>query len=420
MRNFLLFCFLWITFTVLGQDSYPRPIKLTSGPKQHWFGYYDKLQVDVTGRYVLACQVDTFYRSPTNQDVLVVGMIDLQNKNTWIPLGESRAWGWQQGCMLQWIPGSDAEIIWNDLENGRFVSHILNVHTMEKRTLPKPIYTLSNDGRFALGTAFERIQYMRPGYGYPGVKDPYEAQNAPKEIGIYKMDLKTGDSELILSIAEVAAIPNQGEDLLPHRNYFNHLLIAPDNKRFVFLHRWRKVEEMNGQKSTSGFITRMVTAKMDGSELFILDPSGHTSHFIWDNAKQLTMWTKPIGMDWGFYRFTDQSDNILPVGKEVMTVNGHNTFLPGYQNHWILNDTYPNQNRLQTLYLYHEPTDTRLTLGKFYSPNIFTGEWRCDLHPRSSRDGKFVIFDSTHEGDGRQMYLLPVENVIQEFLNKTP
>ena len=31
---------------------------LTRGPKYHWFGYYDKLQFDPTGRYVLGMEVD--------------------------------------------------------------------------------------------------------------------------------------------------------------------------------------------------------------------------------------------------------------------------------------------------------------------------------------------------------------------------
>jgi len=30
----------------------PAPVRaITRGPKFHWFGYYDKLQIDPTGRY---------------------------------------------------------------------------------------------------------------------------------------------------------------------------------------------------------------------------------------------------------------------------------------------------------------------------------------------------------------------------------
>ncbi|WP_339708616.1 hypothetical protein [uncultured Kriegella sp.] len=389
-------------------------IKLTSGPKQHWFGYYDKLQVDPTGRYVLVAEVDTIHRSPTENDGLIIGMIDLHDNNKWIPLGESHAWGWQQGCMLQWIPGSKEEILWNDLEDGKFVTRILNVFTKERRTLPKAIYTLSNDGTFALGTEFNRIQKLRPGYGYAGVPDPYEENRHPGEIGLYKIDLKTGHSELLITIDAMAKEEHQGEDLTDYWHWFNHILISPDDQRFTFLHRWRKEKGNGKDKAASGFITRMVTADLDGSNRYILDPSGYTSHFIWKNPKEICMWTKPIGKDNGFYTFTDKTNKIVPVGEGIMTVNGHNTYINGTNEEWILNDTYPQgAERLQELYLYHVPTKKKISLGKFHEPLKYKGEVRCDLHPRNSPDGHLVFFDSTHGGDGRQLYMIDVSKIIE-------
>ena len=35
------------------------------------------------------------------------------------------------------------------------------------RTLPRPIYALSRDGRQAVTLNFARLQHQRPGYGYP-------------------------------------------------------------------------------------------------------------------------------------------------------------------------------------------------------------------------------------------------------------
>lgn len=164
---------------------------ITRGPKFHWFGYYDKLQFDPTNRYVLGMEVGFEYRSPEPGDEIRIGMIDLMDNDRWIDLGASVSWGWQQGCMLQWIPGSKDEIIWNDKQGDHFVSHILSVKTGKKQTLPKAIYALSPDGKWAIGTEFSRIQNLRPGYGYAGVADPYENIKAPKEIGLYRIDLKT-------------------------------------------------------------------------------------------------------------------------------------------------------------------------------------------------------------------------------------
>jgi hypothetical protein len=186
---------------------------ITSGPKHHWFGYYDKLQFDPTSRYALGMQVDFEYRSPAGNDVIRIGMIDLEKGNQWTEIGESRAWGWQQGCMLQWIPGSSSEIIWNDREGSKFVSRVMDIKTKKMRTLPKAIHALTPDGKWGIGTEFSRIQNLRPGYGYAGVKDPYEEKKAPKEIGLYKVNLQTGENTLLFSLADIAAIPHNGESV---------------------------------------------------------------------------------------------------------------------------------------------------------------------------------------------------------------
>jgi len=94
-----------------------------------------------------------------------------------------------------------------------------------------------------------------------------------------------------------------------------------------------------------------------------------------------------------------------------MTRNGHNTYLPPDQD-WILNDTYPDEERQQHPYLYEIETGRRVPLAHLYSPPEYKGEWRCDTHPRSSRDGKTVCVDSPHGGEGRQLYLIDVSGIV--------
>lgn len=293
-------------------------------------------------------QVDSILRSPTPSDTLKIGLIDLKKGKLWKQIGTSTAWGWQQGCMLQWIPGSKEEIIWNDREKDHFLSHIYNIRTGRVRTLPKAIYTVGRDGKYAFGTEFSRIQNMRPGYGYPGIKDIYEENKAPSAIGIYKMDLHTGESQLIIPIDEIGAIPNADGPIDPkYYHWFNHLLVSPDNKRLIFLHRYREDKAVPGT-SGGGFRTRMFTADVNGKNRFLLDPSGNTSHFIWKGNKHITAWTMPQNEPRKFYEFEDQTDNHYVVGAEAMTENGHNTYVPNTNNQWILNDTYPDAERLQT------------------------------------------------------------------------
>ena len=84
----------------------PPTRAVTRGPKFHWFGYYDKWQFDASGRYVLGMEVDFEHRSPAPGDTIRVGMVDLEDGGRWTELGRTSAWNWQQGCMLQWVPGS--------------------------------------------------------------------------------------------------------------------------------------------------------------------------------------------------------------------------------------------------------------------------------------------------------------------------
>jgi hypothetical protein len=388
--------------------------KITKGPKFHWFGYYDKLQFDPTGRYVLGMQVDFEHRTPTADDIIKIGIIDLQEGDRWTEIGTSNAWGWQQGCMLQWVPKSNSEIIWNNRIDNQFVSHIYHVKTGLTRTLSKAIYTISPNGKWAIGTEFSRIQDLRPGYGYAGIPDPYADEKTPKDIGLYKIDLKTGKSKMLFSIADIAKIPSKGKSVEDQWHWFNHLLVSPDSKRFLFLNRWRAKKDERQKMAIGGFVTRMFTCDSNGKDLYCIDPSGFSSHFVWKNdSKQVCVYTKPEGQEDGFYEIEDKTGKFRRIGKEKMPTNGHQTYLPvGNKMDWILNDNYPNRDRLQTLYLYHIPTDKRIDLGQFRSPIEYKGEWRCDLHPRFSPDGKKVVIDSPHEGNGRQMYLIDIENLI--------
>lgn len=402
----------------LGQEALAEnvpgvPIRaLTTGPKFHWFGYYDKEQFDPSNRFVLSNEVDFEHRTPTAEDTIGVGMIDLENGDAWKELGRSAAWGWQQGCMLQWIPKTASSVIWNDRDGDRFVSRVVDVKTGESRTIPKPIYAVSPGGRTAVTLDFGRLQNLRPGYGYQGVADRYVEERAPKDLGIWRVDLESGDAKLIVSLADLAKIPHKGAPLGDVWQWVNHLLISPDGERFIFLHRWRDKFDPATGKFSDPFYTRMFTAKLDGSDLFVLDPSGNTSHFIWRDERHVCAWTKPDGKDAAFYLFEDKTRNVEIVGEGIMAVNGHNTYVPGTNGEWILNDTYSDKNRRQNPYLFHVPTGRRIPLGGFVSPKEYSGEWRCDTHPRSSRDGRLVTIDSPHGGNGRQVYLLDVSGIV--------
>ena len=378
---------------------------ITKGPGHHWFGYYDKLQFDVSNRFVLGMKVDFEHRSPEPDDVIQIGMVDLEEKDAWIPLGESRAWNWQQGCMLQWLPGSASKIIWNDRIKDQFVCHILDISTGEKNTVDHPVYSVNPNGREAVSCDFTRVAAVRPGYGYAGGHDPYADDPAPEKTGITRVNLQNGKVDLIITHAQLAALGTlpQADTDASHHAY--HLLYSPNGKRFILLHRWRYPDDKR--------LTRLITATPDGADLRIVIPNGYASHFIWrDNDHILSQSKGWLGNEkWGNFLFADREQGIIEeVGRDVMDSGGHFLYLRNKE--WLLNDTYPKGiRRIQAPHLYHIASNRRIDIGHFHSPPEYTGEWRVDNHPRLSRDERFVCLDAPHQDQGRQLHLIDIQDI---------
>jgi hypothetical protein len=225
--------------------KYPEAVRITSSgtpekPSYHGFFFYncspfDGLQFDPTGRYMLGLRVTIEGRAVRPADRAYVGLIDRQDNYKWAEVGRSTAWNWQQGCRLQWIPGSSEEFYWNDRsDDGRsLVCRIYNRRTRKTRVLHRPVYTVSPDGVTALTHDFERM--LHGGTDYVGIEDKFIDQWAPKETGIHRVNLKTGRSDMIISISKIADIifgknrPANPEGIL----YFFREGFNPSGSRFI-------------------------------------------------------------------------------------------------------------------------------------------------------------------------------------------
>ena len=105
----------------------------------------------------------------------------------------------------------------------------------------------------------------------------------------------------------------------------------------------------------------------------------------------------------------DASEARTIVGRDVLPRDGHCSFTS--DGAWLLTDTGPDEENLQTLLLWNMAEERKVVLGQFESPPPFRDEIRCDLHPRWSRDERQVCFDSIHEST-RQVYVIDVSRIL--------
>jgi hypothetical protein len=380
---------------------------VTSGPLHHFVGYYDKCPWNAPMR-LLAVHRNTFRdRQPTPGEAVDIGLVDLRDGNRFRAVDRTAAWSWQQGAMLQWLGSApDREIIYNTFDGTDYRATIRDVETGATRTLPRPIYALSPDGRQAVSLPFDRLNRLRPGYGYMARPERLESDPAPADDGVWWIDTATGENRLIVPIARLAAHkPDARFDGAEH--WVNHLQFSPGGTRITFLHRWKKPDG-------KGFTTRMLVARPDGSDLRIVWDHGMISHFDWRDDRTMLAWAKGDDDRNRFWLRDVLTGESSVVGDGVLTVDGHCSYSP--DRRWILDDTYPDRSDRdrQTLILFRVADGKRFDIGRYEASGAIVGKpYRCDLHPRWSRDGRQVCVDSTHDEGRRQVFVADVADIVR-------
>lgn len=312
-------------------------------------------------------------------------------------IGLTRAWNWQQGCMLQWLGPDFNKIIFNDYENGEYVSKVISNEENLLRIYSKPIYAVAKNGEFALTLSYERLTKIRPDYGY--FNKPYDKLLPECEDGIWKLNLNNGQSDLIITLVDLKNLKFVNS-MINAEHKVNHIDINSSSLRFMFLHRW---------VGPNGRFMRLITANIDGSDLYILNGDKMTSHCCWLNDHEIISFCFVEGIGNGYYKFLDKTNKVNLLSGELPKEDGHPSVSP--KGNWLITDTYPNISCFSKLLLYDLVNNKKYELGMFYQPLKYNGEMRIDLHPKWSMDGKNIFFESGHSGR-RQLNKLDISNII--------
>ncbi|KEO72060.1 TolB-like translocation protein [Anditalea andensis] len=379
--------------------------KLTQGSESgayHSHAYYDIPVFDSGSNLLAGHKITIKERQPTSTDAIEIGYINLKEGQKWYKVGESTAWSWQQGAMSQWLPNTRT-LIWNDRENGKFVSRLHSLDTGKTETMDQPIYAVDPNGKFVLSLNMARLDHVRPGYGYVGGEGHMINKLKPKDDGIWRIDLETGEKKLILSINKAAGflfphlrIKERLNQLLKSPIYwFNHVKVSPDGSRLTVKIRYRSKDLSKGWSDSMG---ASITCGTDGNDMRLL---GHaTSHVIWLDNEHLYAWQQN-----GLYVYKDSTDGVqkLPkIAPHLIKKNVHMRHFSGTKDKFIFDTPY--QENID-LYTYDSKNDTSSKIATFHHHTPANGHFRCDLHPCPSPDGKHIVVTSLEDG-GRQIYLL--------------
>ncbi len=364
---------------------------LTPDDESHYFfGYYDLRATQ--GNAHLAHRVKFMDRLPGENDTAELGyLID----NKFYAFASTTAWNFQQGSMLEFHPVRKNCVFYNAFLNGDAKTVIHNITTGEKQYADMPTACHSHDGRYGLSVNFGRIFDFRPGYGYKAAKDLNSQVSAPKDDGIFLIDFATGKSRLLISYSDM---------LLPcgftheHKILVNHITFAPDSKSYVFLLR-------NFDKGGS-WSTSMAIGDLDGNIKAVLKNT-YVSHYYFINNKVILAHMSVRGEKKGLYTLNLFDGSVTEYQADYLSGKGnrdiHCVLSP--DGKYIIGDGYPIDN-YRSIVGINTATGANKVILKALTNVPSSNDIRCDLHNRFVFDGKYISFDTVHNGK-RQIAAFP-------------
>ena len=360
---------------------------------EYFFGYYDKSPWDFSDRYMIALQVKNAHKVPDSVEEAKVVVFDTKNNNNMEIIGTTHCWNTQQGCMAQWLaPDFKSRIIYNDFRNGKYVSVVYNFEIKkEEKIYDMPVYDVAKNGKFALTLDFSRLHRLRKGYGYANLEETTKNELCPEKTCIWKIDLDTGEINPVIKYSDLAKFESR-EEMIGAEHKVNHIMISPNGKRFMVLHRWFKHNEK---------FTRLVTMNIDGTDMYNLSDDNFVSHCCWKNDKEILSFLRKKDSGDHYYLMNDKTDEYTMQWKELNT-DGHCTYSP--DGKYVITDTYPNRKRIASVYLCEEGKDSK-RIARVFAPFKYDNDVRCDLHPRWDHKNEKICIDSVHEGK-KELYII--------------
>ena len=226
-RALFFFQLMWLSLCYADSEIKLTVEQLTSGPKHHFFGYIGQsltIPWNGSGRYILAMEVEQTGNMPEPEEAATVVIIDTHNDNAILPLDRTHAWNPQQGTMFYWNPKAlESQFFFNDrdVETGNVFTVLYDIEKRKRireyRFEEGPIGNgrVSPDGTHWLGINYGRLARLRSVTGYPDALDWSANEVAPERDGIFKVNVESGEKQLLVSYRQIADILREERGITP-------------------------------------------------------------------------------------------------------------------------------------------------------------------------------------------------------------
>ena len=412
-------------------DKYIKQIFETNSDFSEWFGYYNYDVISRDGKKMLCNRVDFDGRAITENDRIQLGYYELES-GTWHLIDVSDSFNWQQGAMLQWLPGGGNEnkVIYNISKNNHFKSVIADLATNEKVYIDFPTYCVTPDGQYSIALNYERSYWCRA-YHYQSVKNSEYNVDVAEDDGIFKVDIKNNTIKRIVKIQDVISI-DAPDDFKKAKHWLEHIMINKAGDRIAFLHRY---------SYGNAYSTRLFICGINGENLQIVDgwKENDWSHFGWKGNREFAIYSvknnrfqsnyaKSVQkaknrfsfmyiVNWvvhlpclrivkdklkpntRYYKLYQERNGKIEFKENydqpIFSIDGHPSFTQ--DGRYMITDSYPDKDGNQRLIIFDTETKKGITVGKLKAP-LSGNPASCDLHPKLSYNGKYLVVDTAYTG----------------------
>jgi len=401
-----------------GKDFKAPVLQVTPDDGYYVYTYFDVPPFSPSQRYMAVTKLPFQDHLPELGVTAEICIIDLEEQ-TIQTIYETKTWGFQTGANVQW-GGSDRYVYTNDFIDGRGVAVEIDRETGKMRAFERSMYNVSRDGTRAIGFPLELLNVTQQGYGMPSQdleNPPSLPPGAAEDEGVWQTDLKSGKSNLLYSIADVAkAVP--GKPPVPGGTYyFWHSKFNRQGTRIMQVLRYIAPDYIGGRNPI------VMTLDADGTNIHHT-PKNEDNDPIYGLGGGHPNWTpdgdyiiRKLKLNNGKARFC----KIKYDGSEFIVLSkkykgeGHPSV--DDTNRYLITDTYQGQdpNKMVTLQLLDMEKDEAIDVCSI--PTVPRDSLkgpikalRLDGHPVWNRDYTKACIQAVHTGN-RQLYVVDLSEL---------